>query len=329
MAIATTAPVYRRISFTQISQHCGRALMYYRSQADKGPPDISLIQGSAVHAGIEHHLLHGDREAALSFAAEELNYRVEEAGGVDSVTWDDPPRFTKPNRDFEYGRPYKGDEGNMPDLETAHTITRHMTAAWIERFPALRVSDRSRLEQRERIPLWDGWELTVVYDVRPDEGGMIDIKVSRDAWDITGKHFDKLEQAFLYQYGELLRTGELPEFFVFHNLPRSGVRWQVIPPPEPPGYDYDDPSPPEGKPSLEIFGYRPDAIQVIDVAYNPNEVDAILEFKVRPRLEAIEAGIYVPNTEGWWCSETFCDYWSICPLGAARRQSRETAQSQP
>lgn len=292
---------------------------------------------------------------SLLFSMEEAGVRVEENEDTGEWTaidaarmrWDKPPKFTNPNRDWPMGRPYRGDEGNMLTPDAARILTQLQVTAWIERFGELTVTPLATcpkcgaqcedtivcqtpdcgtslvaIERKEYLPLdlfgIPGWEMTVVYDVQPDEGGMIDIKVSASPWDIEfddrgnpigGKHFDKIDQALLYQLAVEELHGAAPEFFVFHNLPRSAVRYRV----ERPLWGDD-------QPRVTFTGYDASAIQTIRTPYSRQAALDFILFKVKPRVEAIEAGIWIPNTDGWWCSEAFCDYWNICPLGAARRQ---------
>src|SRR5262249_45965547 len=63
-------------------------------------------------------------------------------------------------------------------------------------------------------------------------------------------------------------------------------------------------------------------IQVVDVPYDPKAVNRWLEHRVRTNIAAIEANAFVPNTSGWWCSERFCDFWNVCPLGAEAHPER-------
>jgi hypothetical protein len=309
---------YRSISWTQVSQKCLRALGYYREGAPLGPPSIALLQGRAVHAGIEHHLEHGDPVAAVEAAHVALDFGIEEAGGLDGVAWEEPPRLTKSSSDWPLGRPYSGDEGNMPDLLVARTLTRLQVEAWIARFPALRVTQRPNgsigLERKERFDLEDGWSMPVVYDVEPDEGGLIDIKVSRQPWDIAGKELDRVEQLRLYTHAKLILDGELPEFVVYHVLPRSSVEVGI-----------EEPGERGGRPAVVMTGYDAGAIQIIEIDYDPAAVVRVLKHRVAPTIAAIEANAWVPNTSGWWCSRKFCDYWDLCPFGAAARERPEAA----
>lgn len=218
----------QRVSHSQISTggHCLRQLYYYRLGEERGPKGITATQGLAVHAGIEDFLVYHDVERAVLTALTDLEFRVEELGDG-GTQWDDPPRLTK---GYWYKRegywktmpqPYKGEEGAMPDLETAKAITEFMVRAWAMRFPDIRVTPRTTcpecggvneenerrcpfcetslvgIERKVRFPLAphgiDGWEMTCVFDIEPDApppgvvppagwAEMVDLKVSREAW---------------------------------------------------------------------------------------------------------------------------------------------------
>lgn len=302
----------REISYSQASQKCGYALRFYRQRAPKGPRSIGLVVGDAVHAGIQYHLAFADvRErvdddgvihhvdpvdVACLNAQQELDFQIER----DYVRWDEPHRLTRA------GQVYTSDRGRIPSYEFARAVVAHEVRAWCARFPALR---SEAVERPVRLDIGQGWTLTGRLDVEA-EGGVIDIKTSTDAWDVTGREFERLEQAQLYQYARLLEDGAPPAFFVFHVIPHSGLRFEML---------ADD----NGQPAeVAPVDYDPEAIQVIEVAYDEAAVERAIEHRVAPQVRTIEADAYVPNTSGWWHDPKWCSYWEICPLGAAARNTR-------
>lgn len=365
----------RKVSWSQVSRECGLQLRLYREYAEKGPKNISPIQGTGVHGGIEHHMVHGDVEAAVAVALAELDNEILKEGGLDRVRLDDRPRLTKPYRDKEsgrhypHGRVYTGDEGNMPDLATAQAITSMMVRGWCEAFPRLRVTpfaycprcgaypeepgavrceacrvvtqsgyvDEASLlpvERKEEFPLDEfgmpGWTFVVKYDIEPDEGGMVDVKVSAKPWDVlrgdggvlsldpAGHHWSKRDQALLYMFAQEELFGAAPDWFVFHNLPRTGLVCEVDPP---------EPWEEDAGPVVRPVGYDTKAIQVVPVEYDRDAALAVMEHIVRPAVLSIEYGIFRANQSGPFpCSRKFCDYYdTACPLGAAARGGRDEA----
>lgn len=45
----------------------------------------------------------------------------------------------------------------------------------------------------------------------------------------------------------------------------------------------------------------------------------VLVNRLNKGIEAVEAGVFVPNTSGWWCAPKWCEYWSTCPYVANHR----------
>jgi len=59
------------------------------------------------------------------------------------------------------------------------------------------------------------------------------------------------------------------------------------------------------KPKWEIVNY--------DVTEPNRESFRYLAARV---WESVVAGVFLPNTGGWWHSEKFCSFWNACPMGA-------------
>lgn len=63
-------------------------------------------------------------------------------------------------------------------------------------------------------------------------------------------------------------------------------------------------------------------VQVLEVPYDTGAINRYLEHVLRPTIEDIEAGVYLPNTNGWHCSSRYCAWYeTVCPLGAAAHGS--------
>lgn len=57
---------------------------------------------------------------------------------------------------------------------------------------------------------------------------------------------------------------------------------------------------------------------------NRSEILAVIKKAEQiARLVDATGGVDLPpNTDGWWCSEKFCDFWDLCPYGSAMDQDR-------
>jgi len=69
---------------------------------------------------------------------------------------------------------------------------------------------------------------------------------------------------------------------------------------------------------FQVFSRGGPTIQTFEIPYDREAINQHVELVVKPQIASIEAGIFIPNTEGYWCSEKFCSWWTHCPLGAAR-----------
>lgn len=312
LAVVPTPVGY--LSFSAATQKCGYQLWFYRLekdhefgkhlgrkhhlcrlclQAPEAPQAVALVYGNAVHAAIERLAQDGDLETAMRFGHADLDERHRETFQVWTesgepagrpIRWDDQPRLTK------HRRPYRGDEGRVPDLATGHRFLDQQVPAWERRFRGLRAS---AAEEHVQVPLWgplEGWLLTCYLDLPTSEGGLVDLKTSKERW--KNEQIDeKLDQAHLYQLAYRHRYGHLPEYFAFHVGVRGSTDWQVI-----------------------------------DVPFDPVAADRMLEHTLMPAARTIETESYQPNRSGYWHSERYCDWWGICPLGkAARGASQEVS----
>jgi hypothetical protein len=57
-------------------------------------------------------------------------------------------------------------------------------------------------------------------------------------------------------------------------------------------------------------------VEVFDKPFVVEPIHAEFLFRVaRPVLRAINAGIFPPNPNGWWCSAQFCQFYESCRKG--------------
>lgn len=54
-------------------------------------------------------------------------------------------------------------------------------------------------------------------------------------------------------------------------------------------------------------------IVIQETTRGPKDHAAVLDTMARA-IKGIRAGVFVPNTEGWWCSERYCGFHGICPF---------------
>lgn len=186
----------------------------------------------------------------------------------------------------------------IPDLLTAEGMLRKHLTAWHE----LRKDWTGRVLNTEANVWVDitrfekPWKLQcridAVVEERTPRGwskGILDYKSAGKAWTP-----DKLEehksQAFLYMGAEWSRTRTAPEWFEFIVFIK--------------GTD-------------KIIPYRFD--------FDASLINRYIEYTVRPTIQTIEAGSYIPNTDFWGHDERYCEYWNVCPLGRAAQQIQEEA----
>lgn len=197
-----------------------------------------------------------------------------------------PVQWDDPPRLTQAGRPYANERHRIPSQEVAEKMLSAHVRAWVERFGHLRAA---KVEERCEIKLTRpaGWVLTGYLDIRTTDGGLIDTKTASEPWD-EDKIAAGAPQLRYYQAWYRRKFGEPPAWTQFHVMVKGSVE-----------------------------------IQVIDVPYDAAAVNRWLEHVVRTNIAAIEASAYVPRTDGWWHSERFCDFWHVCPLGAAAQAVRE------
>lgn len=56
--------------------------------------------------------------------------------------------------------------------------------------------------------------------------------------------------------------------------------------------------------------------QRFDESRTPIQIDATLKHALIIG-DMMDKDAYAPNTQGWWCSKNFCDYWNECEFGKA------------
>ena len=267
----------RRLSYSQVSHPCGFQLKFHRERAPQGPRGIQLLFGSAVGAGIEHQVLHHQGADAASYAAIRcLRQEVELA----RRPGERPIRWDDPPRITKKGEFHKRDQARVPDLGTAERLASLSVRAWVSRFGDLQVIDQG-VERSLRIALRRpaGWEIECVIDLLPQDGGIVDLKTSDGPWS-PERLAEKRGQAWLYQAAYMQTFGHPPAYFRFHVIPRGATE-----------------------------------VQVLEVPYEPEAINRFLEYQIRPTIQTIERGVYVPNTNGWHCSPRWCSWWTSCPLG--------------
>jgi len=70
-----------------------------------------------------------------------------------------------------------------------------------------------------------------------------------------------------------------------------------------------------GKPISNCHAYhlcQPDAVQVIPLSWDEETLQNYLHQVVRPVARALRYGVFPARTDGWWCSEQRCAYYSMC-----------------
>lgn len=279
-------PMGKFISFTQVDKRCGYALKFYRERIPATQRSISLIYGAAVGAGIQYQVTHSDSTAEL--AAEAGLKALRQEIKTSKLPGGLPIRWDDPPRLTQSGRPYRIEQSRIPNQEVAEGYLKANVKAWVEKFGRLRAA---ATEEKAEIPLSRpaGWVIVGYLDIRTTDGGLIDTKTAAEPWD-EQKTEEAKPQLHYYQAWHRLKFGEPPAWTQFHILIKGSTE-----------------------------------IQVIDVPYDARAVNRWLEHRVRTNIAAIEANAFVPNTSGWWHSERFCDYWHVCPLGAAARPESNDA----
>ncbi|MGH7919403.1 MAG: PD-(D/E)XK nuclease family protein [Candidatus Dormibacteraceae bacterium] len=269
----------RRLSYSQVSHPCGLQLKYHRERAPQGPRGIQLLFGSAVGAGIEHQVLHHQgADAAAYVAIRSLRDEVQLAEKPSET----PIRWDEPPRITKKGEFHKRDQGRIPDLGTAERMASIAVRTWVSRFGDLSVIERG-VERPLTIALRrpEGWSIECVPDLLPEDGGIVDIKTAATPW-TPERLEEKSGQGLLYMAAYLQVFGHPPAYFRFHVIPKGGSE-----------------------------------IQVLEVPYDAAAINRYLEHQIRPTIQAIEAGVYVPKPHGWHCSPRWCAWWTTCPLGEA------------
>jgi hypothetical protein len=266
------------ISFSQVDKHCGYQLRYYRERVPATRRSISLVYGAAVGEGIQYHVTHPKSTPELAIAAGLKALHTE-------LKESKRPgglaiAWDDPPRLTQGGRPYKSELHRIPNQAVAEGMLKAHVRSWIERFGHLRAA---AVEEKCEIALTRpaGWIITGYLDIRTVDDGLIDTKTAAEPWD-DEKVRASAPQLRYYQAWYRRTYGQPPAWTQFHVLIKGTTD-----------------------------------IQVIDVPYDAAAINRWLEHVVRTNIAAIEAGAFVPNTAGYWHSERFCDYWHICPLGAA------------
>lgn len=276
---------HKYISFSQVSKPCGYQLMYHRQRLPATQRGISLIYGTAVGVGIQHQVTHDDSTAEYAIAAGLKALRTEIKAS--KLPGGLAIRWDDPPRLTQGGRPYANERHKLPNQRVAEAMLRAQVRAWVERFGHLRAA---AVEERCEVALSrpEGWTITGYLDIRTVDEGLIDTKTASEAWD-SKKIEAYAPQLRYYQAWYRRQFGGPPKWTQFHVLIKGSTE-----------------------------------VQVIDVPYDAAAVNRWLEHVVRTNIAAIEADAFVPRTDGWWCSERFCDYWHICPLGAEAHPAQES-----
>jgi hypothetical protein len=285
-------PIGKRVSFSQLSRSCGLALKYHRDRVPEGPRSVVLVFGSALHYGIEVWL--EDNTRPLSVAVEAAFAYLHDAViradlGVDDelpIAWDAPARMTKEKRNkagevTEESRPYQGQEAQLETVEDCERELRHLLRTWCVLVGRKLRKVKTETELRMTFSRPAGWEWNGYLDI-DHEHGIIDIKSANKPWQ-TKMYASKFGQAYLYIAAYRVNYGRYPERFEFHVLPKNG-----------------------------------DDMQIVNVPIDPAAINRYIEYIVRPKIAAIEAGVYIPDLSSPFPhSERFCSWWHTCPLGAA------------
>lgn len=54
-------------------------------------------------------------------------------------------------------------------------------------------------------------------------------------------------------------------------------------------------------------------IEIVQIKRNGDDIDWVRRMVVSA-WKQIEAGLFTPSTQGWWCGKDYCPYWSYCRM---------------
>ena len=135
------------------------------------------------------------------------------------------------------------------------------------------------VEERHRIVVPNAThDLVAIMDLADEFGRVVDLKTSGKSK--SQRDVDGSEQLSFYALVFKALTGDLP----------SEVRLEVL---------------------VETPKTHKRSRQTLVGARTSGDLIALVN-RINAMLKALEAGVFMPRTEGWWCDSRWCGYWRSC-----------------
>ncbi len=261
-----------------------------------------------MHAGIETLFHQRNVDQAIDDAVHYLDKELNDPRNHSRpLRWDEPPGQ---NQD---GSPDKRTEGNLPDrdacLRWLHYLLPRFYTTYVVEGPALVASEKTLFV---KLPSSPGWSLEARLDLIMDDPAtpIWDVKTTGGTFWTDNTLRERSMQAYIYmaaylanyhraggfRFLQIRRTEEITPHEAQRIADEANAkrRKKTAPPVEP-------------KPNPVFHEHL--------VAFDLDRINAYLRHVVRPRIAAIESESYIANPHGWWCSESFCSWWSRCAFG--------------
>jgi hypothetical protein len=288
LLMGTKTPITDHLSYGQLSHNCGLQTKYHRERVPEGPPSVSLKYGTALHAGLEAWALLKiaplDPVAASDMATRTLEYAQAKFASemLEATKKGEPIVFDGEPKLKKDGELYADQRMNIQNRDRVDS----MLAMHIREFVRISADVKPAAAEHPMI-------LTLTTDRGPQElwgridrldedGTITDYKTAKEPWGETQVARAKA-QAYIYQAAYRQLFDEPPSKFQFQVFARDSL-----------------------------------TIQTFVIPYDREAINQYIELDVKPRINSIDADVFIPNENGWWCSEKFCAYWNHCPLGAAK-----------
>lgn len=277
-------------SHSQLSHLCDLQTKYHRERVKTGRIGIATVYGSALHKGLEAWSLariDGRVAAADADIGDEIEYATAAAITELGIRFRDAKKAGTPvildgePRLKKNGEPYADSIGNIQSRETAESMLTMHVREYLKTWAPTTTPQSAERQIDITMKDPEGRVIRTVIDRIDEDTTVIDYKSARNPWSAERLE-QKKPQAYLYMAAFVQEYGIPPKAFEFH-----------------------------------VFSRTSPAIAVWPVVYEPAAINRYLTYVVRPKIAAIEAGIFPANTDGWHCSERWCDYWQHCPMGAA------------
>ncbi len=260
---------------------CGAQYMFRYIEGIKIPPGIAQVVGIATHKSVNADL-NQKKEAGILLPNDEVEDRAAQAV---KGTWQDGVTLTEQEKK-EGLKKIKGQA-----IDDAVVLSKLHHAEMAPKIEPLELEKFFRIEMRG-YPM----DLTGRFDIKEVSGNLRDTKTSKRS--PVQKDVDADDQLTIYALAENVVEGahheDVAKAFAVSNRIKPRKLYM----------DY-------------LVKTQKPKVVTVETRRQPEQMYRLFRM-IEIAVKVHETGVFMPNPNGWWCSKTYCGYWSRCPYFSGR-----------